>query len=128
MTANPANSRASVAAIVVTFNRFALLQECIAALRGQTRKVDEIIVVDNSSTDGTGEWLAAQADLTVVRQENLGSSGGQYTGIKTGYHKGHDWFWCMDDDTIPDADALERMTTTRYFDRPGTGFLCSTLL
>lgn len=117
----------SIAAVVVTFNRLALLQECIAALRGQSRSPDEIIVVDNASTDGTADWLAAQADLTVIRQANLGSSGGQYTGIKTGYQKGHDWFWCMDDDTIPDPDALERMTKTPYFGRPDTGFLCSTL-
>ena len=81
-----------IAAIVVTFNRLTLLQECIQALRDQTRRPDEIIVVDNSSTDGTREWLNAQLDLTVVRQGNLGSSGGQQTGIKTAYQKGYDWF------------------------------------
>jgi rhamnopyranosyl-N-acetylglucosaminyl-diphospho-decaprenol beta-1,3/1,4-galactofuranosyltransferase len=117
----------TIAAVVVTFNRLALLQECIAALRGQARRPDDIIVIDNSSTDGTADWLAAQKDLTVIRQANLGSSGGQYAGIKAGYLKGHDWLWCMDDDTIPDPDALERMTATPYF-RPQTGFLCSTLL
>lgn len=121
-------SAPTIAAVVVTFNRLALLQECIAALRAQTRPPDEIIVVDNSSTDGTGPWLDAQPDLTVVRQPNLGSSGGQQTGIRTAFEKGHDWFWCMDDDTIPDADALECMVRTPYFNRDDTGFLCSYLL
>ena len=119
---------ATVAAVVVTFNRLALLKECVAALRAQTRPIDEILIIDNSSTDGTGDWLAAQSGLTVIRQPNLGSSGGQFAGIKAGYEKGHGWIWCMDDDTIPDPDALERMTATPYFRRPDTGFLCSSLL
>jgi GT2 family glycosyltransferase len=115
----------SIAAVVVTFNRLPLLQECVAALRGQTRRADEIIVVNNGSTDGTADWLAAQPDLTVVTQGNEGSAGGQYTGIKTGYRNGHDWFWCMDDDTIPDPGALAAMVRARPFADPATGFLCS---
>lgn len=125
---NPASSKASVAAIVVTCNRLSLLKECIQALRSQTRKPDEIIVIDNASTDETPKWLAEQKDLTVVRQENLGSSGGQYTGIKTAYQKQHDWFWCMDDDTIPHADALEKMTVTPQFTDAATGFIASLVL
>ncbi|MBA4018961.1 MAG: dTDP-rhamnosyl transferase rfbF [Pirellula sp.] len=117
-----------IAAIVVTFNRVALLQECVQAVRSQTRRPDEIIVVDNSSTDGTREWLDVQPDLTVVRQENLGSSGGQQTGIKTAFQKGHDWFWCMDDDTIPCSDALEQMMAAPYFQAADTGCLSSLVL
>jgi len=117
-----------IAAIVVTFNRLTLLQECIQALRDQTRRPDEIIVVDNSSTDGTREWLNAQLDLTVVRQGNLGSSGGQQTGIKTAYQKGYDWFWCMDDDTIPSPDTLERLVAASPFGAMDTGCLSSLVL
>jgi GT2 family glycosyltransferase len=118
----------SVAAIVVTYNRLALLQECIAALRAQTRPPDEIIVVNNSATDGTTDWLAEQTDLTVIVQENSGSSGGQFTGIKTAYHNGHDWFWCMDDDTIPYPDALQNLIRVPRFRDETTGFLCSTIV
>lgn len=46
-----------IAAVVVTYNRLDLLKECINSIRQQTRKLDEIIVVNNSSTDGTLEWL-----------------------------------------------------------------------
>jgi GT2 family glycosyltransferase len=120
--------RSSVAAIVVTHNRLALLQECVAALRSQSRPVDEIIVVNNGCTDGTADWLAAQSDLTVVTQDNLGSSGGQYTGIKTAYQHGHDWFWCMDDDTIPESDALQAFARSPGFTSERTGFLSSVVL
>ncbi len=121
-------SQPSIAAVVVTCNRLGLLQECVAALRAQTHRLDEIIVVDNSSTDGTAEWLAKQGDLHVITQPNLGSAGGQSTGIKTAYLRGHEWFWCMDDDTIPKPEALARFVAAPYFRDPATGFLGSLIL
>lgn len=99
----------SVAAVVVTYNRLEFLKEIIDALRNQTRKIDKIIVVDNSSTDGTTHWLSEQKDITVIRQENLGSSGGQYTGIKTAYEYQTEWIWTMDDDVVPSKDCLEKL-------------------
>lgn len=98
-----------IAVVVVTFNRLALLKECVTALRNQSRKLDEIIIINNSSTDGTLEWLNAQNDLSVITQENSGSAGGQYTGIKTAYENGFDWIWCMDDDCIASQNALSEL-------------------
>lgn len=103
------NSKYKIAAVVVTYNRLSLLQECIASLRNQTRKLDEIIIVNNSSTDGTLDWLNQQKDLTVITQENSGSAGGQHTGIKTAYEKGCDWIWCMDDDCRISETALSEL-------------------
>lgn len=105
----------TVAAVVVTFNRCQLLQQCIEALRAQTYGLARIIVVNNSSTDGTGEWLATQSDLLSITQENRGGSLGFYTGIKTAFERDYDWIWCMDDDGIPAQDALEALM--RYADR-----------
>lgn len=99
----------SIGAVIVTRNRLTMLQECVAALRYQTRPVDEIIVVDNDSTDGTAAWLAEQPALHVLRQVNLGGAGGFHTGIKTAVARGHDWVWCMDDDGYPAAECLERL-------------------
>lgn len=96
----------SIAAIVITYNRLDLLKKTITGLREQTHKIDEIIVVNNGSTDGTEEWLSSQPDLFVVKQENTGSSGGQYAGFKTAYERGHEWIWAMDDDVVPDRNCL----------------------
>jgi rhamnopyranosyl-N-acetylglucosaminyl-diphospho-decaprenol beta-1,3/1,4-galactofuranosyltransferase len=98
-----------IAAVVVTCNRLKLLTECIYSLRNQTIKLDKIIIVNNSSTDGTLEWLSSQNDLIVINQENLGSAGGQYSGIKFGFEKGYDWIWCMDDDCYSELNALEEL-------------------
>lgn len=98
-----------IAAVVVTYNRLELLKECISALKNQTYKLDEIIIVNNCSTDGTLEWLSEQKDLTTITQENVGGAGGFYTGIKVAYEKGYDWIWCMDDDGRPVKDTLEEL-------------------
>lgn len=115
----------SIAAIIVTRNRLALLQECLAAVRAQERAADEIIVIDNASDDGTREWLESQDGLTVIRQGNLGGAGGFWRGIKEGYARGHDWFWCMDDDTIAEPGTLERLCASRPFGEENTGYLGS---
>lgn len=98
-----------IAAVVVTYNRIELLKQCVNSLRNQTHKLAEIIIINNSSTDGTFEWLSQQNDLTVITQENSGSAGGQHTGIKTAYEKGYDWIWCFDDDCLPDQYALQHL-------------------
>jgi GT2 family glycosyltransferase len=85
------------------------LKEIISAVRSQTLQPDEIIVVNNSSTDGTEEWLARQEGLTIIKQDNLGSSGGQWRAFKYAYEKGHDWIWTMDDDVVPAENCLEEM-------------------
>lgn len=100
-----------VAAVVVTYNRKELLRECLNALLNQTRPLDEIIVIDNASTDGTQEMIAKEfPHITYVRMsENIGGAGGFHEGMKLAYEKGYDWIWIMDDDAIPDLRCLEKL-------------------
>lgn len=110
-----------ITAVVVTYNRRELLRRCIEHLRSQTCVLDNIIVVNNGSTDGTREWLEEQTDLDVIHQGNVGGSGGFYRGIQYAFEKGYDWIWCMDDDVYPEADCLERLLMQ---DEAQTGILC----
>lgn len=96
-------------AFVVTFNRLELLKRVIECLRNQTYKLEKIIVVNNSSTDGTSEWLDQQSDLYVITQDNLGGAGGFHTGVKYCYENGADWTWMMDDDVFPNPNCLEKL-------------------
>ncbi len=106
---------ARVCAVVVTYNRLELLKAALAALRAQTRSLAAVVVVDNGCTDDTGRWLAAEVRqdstgvLQVITQANLGNSGGVFTGMKTAFADGHDWFWVLDDDTVPSPSALEML-------------------
>lgn len=99
-----------ICAIVVTYNRLTLLKDCIKALLEQTHPINEIIVVNNDSTDGTKEWLDENsAQLKVIHQGNLGGAGGFYTGVKYAYNQNYDWMWLMDDDVQPTQDCLENL-------------------
>lgn len=110
-----------IVAVVVTYNRFLLLQRVIASLTG-IEEVSQIVVVDNGSTDGTAEWLDQQDGLTVIHQVNVGGSGGFYTGINKAYESGADWIWCMDDDVAPQPDCLRNLL--KEATHPQIGILC----
>lgn len=110
MTGSP-----SITAVIVTFNRKALLLRCLSAMLAQTRPPERILVVDNSSSDGTAQTLADEGwlDRTGVSlmslAENTGGAGGFAAGIDRALAEGADWVWVMDDDAEPHHDALEKL-------------------
>ena len=115
----------TVGAVIVTRDREALLRECLAAVLGQTRVPDEVIVVDNASSDGTAAFLAEKTGQSrlfhVVRLErNDGSAGGFAAGVAEALERGHDRLWLLDDDTIPSPTALEAL-----LEAPEADLLCS---
>ena len=99
-----------IVAVVVTYNRKECLLRCIDALRRQRGAQTDILVVDNASTDGTDTALApliASGAVTYHRaDENLGGAGGFNLGMRLAVERGYDRLWVMDDDCIPDPDAL----------------------
>jgi rhamnopyranosyl-N-acetylglucosaminyl-diphospho-decaprenol beta-1,3/1,4-galactofuranosyltransferase len=100
-----------IAAVVVTYNRSAVLTETLRAVRAQSRAPARIYVVDNASSDRTGELLRTEfPDVTHIRlPENAGYSGGLAYGIQAASTDGFDAYWLMDDDSAPQADALETL-------------------
>ena len=58
---NPGSPAARVSIIIPTFNRLELTRACLNAVRANTPAADfELVVVDNASTDGTPDFLAAE--------------------------------------------------------------------
>jgi len=102
----------SVAAVILTYNRHDLVEDCLRAILAQTVPVQRIIVIDNGSSDGTAEMLtrnwADHIDLHIL-PKNVGAAGGFNTGIRMAYRAQADGIWVMDDDVIPDPDALEKL-------------------
>ena len=87
--------RETVAVVVVTHNRADLLVGMLDGLAAQTRRPDAVVVVDNASTDRTGEVLAARTDLPlqVITQDNLGGAGGFHRGVRAAYDAGWRCSW-----------------------------------
>lgn len=121
-------SKDSVAAVVVTFNRLELLKQCVDSLRAQTVHCD-ILIVDNASTDGTGQWAASQPDLAYRNTgSNLGGAGGFNLGMRWAVEAGCEYVWVMDDDTLPKPDALEKLLEADRILEGGYGWLSSVAL
>lgn len=119
-----------IAAIVVTYNRKTLLEECIHSLLNQTYQKLDILVIDNASADGTDELVNSFTDPRVKyinTQANLGGAGGFQYGVNQGVERGYDYLWMMDDDSIPEPTALAKLL--EFADNhPQFGFLASKVL
>lgn len=70
--------------IIPTYNRRALVERAVRSAVAQTRPVEEIIVVDDGSTDGTGEALQAVFGnrIRYVRQPNAGVAAARNHGLR----------------------------------------------
>jgi rhamnopyranosyl-N-acetylglucosaminyl-diphospho-decaprenol beta-1,3/1,4-galactofuranosyltransferase len=99
-----------IVAVIVTYNRLELLKEAVKSVKSQSYALKEILVVDNGSTDGTGDWLNQQQGLTILTiKDNIGASGGYYSGIKAAAAFNTKWMWVMDDDTLCHNNTLEML-------------------
>lgn len=101
--------------LVLTYNRRELVLRCVEALLAQTHRLASIIVIDNGSTDGTQEALAALDNpaLHVVRiEENVGAARGFTYALDYAFATRHvDWAYMMDDDVIAEPTAVAELVT-----------------
>lgn len=117
-----------VCAIIVTYNRKALLARCIQSVQLQSYMLNSILVIDNASTDASYEFLVNDGliankdviDETLIdvsldknqmfyyrTKSNIGGAGGFYTGLKIAREQNvYNAFWLMDDDGYPSIDCL----------------------
>lgn len=104
-----------VGAVIVTYNHAAALERLLRDLGGQTRKPDDVIVIDNASEDGTADVISrSPIPVYSVRNDtNRGSAGGYRKGIEIAAGR-NDYIWCLDDDV-----ALERGTLAALLDALG---------
>lgn len=121
-----------ICAVIVTFNRKELLQESVEAVINQTVKVKDILIIDNNSTDGTIDVLnnlkGKYNNLSYISlDKNIGGAGGFNIGINEAVKRNSDYIWIMDDDTIPNEDALEKLMHSKVWNE-NWSFLCSKVL
>ena len=101
-----------ICTVVVTYNRYDLLKECLDSLLNQTCKND-ILLIDNASTDGTDkkivedDYLKNKQIIYKRLEKNSGGAGGFHYGVKYALENDYDYVWLMDDDAEPELNALE---------------------
>ena len=99
----------SISVVVITRNRAEWLRDALESLAEQTRRPDEIVVVDNASEDHTEEVVAAfDAGLNVkyVYEPVRGIPRARNTGVNNATC---DVVAFIDDDCVADRDWLKHI-------------------
>jgi glycogen synthase len=104
----------SVCALIVSYNRLEQLRDCIHAVLAQTRVPERIVVIDNASEDGTYDAIRLEfTQIEIVHLSvNTGPAGGFSKGFERALESGLEYVWTLDDDCVPEADALEMLLRT----------------
>jgi len=105
-------NRPSIASVTVVYNAEHIVGKQLDALVRQSYGLDEIIVVDNGSTDNTARLVSTRyPGITLLSLPcNTGVGGALSTGLDyAALRKKYDWVWLLDDDSVPRHDALEEL-------------------
>ena len=97
----------SISVIVVTLNRAESLQEALRSLIRQERQPDEVIVVDNGSTDNTKEVVLNFKDKLNIKYVYEVQSGIPYARNAGIRNATKDIIAFIDDDCVADRNWLK---------------------
>jgi len=106
--------------VIPTFDRREWVVECVESVLGQERAPDQVVVVDDGSTDGTAEALQRFGErIAVVRQERGGPAAAKNAGVA---RLATDWVAFVDSDDRLEPHALTTIQRAMR-DRPEADLL-----
>lgn len=100
----------SISFIVPTYNNYNLLKRCIDSIISQFTDKDELIIIDDGSTDGTYQKIKdayKNINIKIIKQENSGSGVARNTGIIKS-NSDYIWFVDADDEIAPNSVSTIR--------------------
>jgi hypothetical protein len=102
------NSRGiSISVVIPAYNAAKSISRTIESVLAQSRRADEIIIIDDGSTDNTAEAIKKfGSDVCYIYQENAGPSVARNRGIEAA---GGEWiaFLDADDEWLPERLSLQ---------------------
>jgi len=94
-----------ISVVIPVFNGAATLLACLRTMQRQTRPPDEVVVVDDGSTDGSAD-VARGFGACVISQRNAGPAAARNRGATVAQG---DTLLFTDADCVPAPDWVERM-------------------
>lgn len=110
----------TISVVIPTYNRLGYLREALASVQAQTRAADEILVVDDGSSDGTEAAISAlPPPVRYIRQKNAGPAAARNRGLREATGT---WIAFLDSDDLWTPDKLAAQM--EFLERnPGVDFL-----
>ncbi|MDS0222701.1 glycosyltransferase family 2 protein [Haloarcula sp. S1AR25-5A] len=104
----------SVAIVILTWENYDEIVECLDSIQSITYPNYRVIVVDNGSEDGSIERLQSEYDWCefVLNEENEGFARGNNAGISYALESGAEYVLLLNDDTIVSETFLEPLVET----------------
>jgi GT2 family glycosyltransferase len=115
-----------ISVIVVNWNGYAYLAECLDTVEGQSYPHVELLAVDNGSTDGSLPWLRSRCAgkwRLIELPENRGFAGGVNAGIRVARGE---FVALLNNDAIADRSWLSSLVAA--LDDPAVGMAASKIL
>ena len=130
MTLVPSADDHGISVVIVTYQSEQYIASVLGALLADPEGPDEVVVVDNASTDATTEIVGKYDVQLVSLDDNVGFTGGCHKGVETAANDtvvflGHDtvprpgWLGPLVD-AVQDPDVGAAMATIEDAENPGT--------
>ena len=124
----PRPSGRRLAAVVLNYRTPDQTSLAVRALDASRRAVDDLLVVDNGSGDGSAGALrrACPRAAVIASETNLGFAGGANLGVRAALDRGADLVLLVNSDTIVPPDTIEVLEAA--FDDPAVGIAAPVVL
>lgn len=97
-----------ISVVVVNYQGARYLERCLDAIDAQTLIVDEVLVVDNASTDGSEVLAGTRGGIVRLIEAggNLGPAAARNMGLDCARNR---WVLCLDNDCYLEPDTLAQL-------------------
>lgn len=99
-----------ISVIIPTFNSWGTLKNCISSIQKQSIKPQEVLVIDNASTDDTSKKVRKYFPKVKLytMDRNTGVTGGRNMGINMS-NKSSDYLLFLDHDMVAQKDMIHEL-------------------
>lgn len=101
----------TISVIIVVFNSEKYIKKCLDSLENQSISPDQIIIVDNNSTDNTA-GLCKRDNINIEYLKNNSNTGFSFANNQGISKANSEWILCLNSDVVLESDFIEKFKET----------------